>query len=107
MLQFPTSREVSVLSDWVEASCLFSGESTISWSMLESLFQENDLRNSEDRADSVWRELERREQLGSGSYPFRLTRTTLYSNRLWTTSTCYSFALMLSLHSVYFETQPP
>ena len=105
MLRLPPSRNPYILSDWAEASVLFTNRN-LSWSTIFSTLQAQDTPNPDQKTSDVWRELRRRRRLFQGGYPFTISNSTLSRRLEWQETIWYSFMLMLSLHSQYSDKSP-
>ena len=93
-----------VLSDWIEASCLFCWERLSVQDVVDFLLEEN-IYDDQERATSFvrarWDEIHRRIRLTGSSYGLRIEGDVIYSLGSWDQYAAHSFCLALSLATRY------
>ncbi len=96
MIELPASREVTEITDWVEASCLFGRKGGLSRSDIEdALGEETDEQPDETTAD-IWEEIDRRSDYCGEGYPFESGLERVKRRGPWATYLPYSFLLAVS-----------
>lgn len=94
----------AVQADWVEASCLFGRDSSISHALIESALAESGSEKSELIVEDIWGELESRKSI-LPNYPFNIQDTLIQRISRWEDSPHYSFMLLLAINFFYESTK--
>jgi hypothetical protein len=103
LLNVPSLANVSVEADWVEVSCLFGRDATISREELTAALTAEEY--DDDEADSIiedsFGEIDRRRIILGDFYPVCVDRTRVVRLCEWKESLSYSFMLLLATNSFH------
>jgi hypothetical protein len=97
----PENADPTVLTDWLEAACLFGRSGAVSRSEVQKKLEEAEYDDEEGTTSNLWIEFQRRLRLSGAAQRFRLNEWQISRVQTWNRMLPYAFPLLVSVVPYY------